>query len=532
MLTQYHSTPTTTLLQKIVIACWILLGLSYYFYTWHDMPSFISDGFIYLLQADYFSPYSDIASNITDYAIRSRSFPPLYPLLLGLLGGGSQNIAISYFISTSFLLLAVWFFIQWLRQLNFEIQFAWGLGVLFLLLPRTLLFVQEIWSEYLYLLWVFVCFYAIEKSRQNSKWLYFAGLSCGLAIISRTVGISLILALLVYLIYHRRPYKIRVISLALLPLLLWKIYSLVMDITYYSGNYGSDLLENYHHFIEIMQGDVLAMFWELLLLQSKTFGLAWLLNFDSQLSPLILVIGGLSGILAILGWLQRLLNITYDAVYVLIYFAIIFVWNFPDQNTRFIHILFPILMFYALNIIIYSLDKAKLYSKFIKVEMIFLLVILITIMPALISIGKQYFYPLPSNIQYLHHNPNWLYADNRNQGIKELGLLHEIIVAIKKIPTIVRTDQCVSSVMPELIIFFAQRSSIYVPNIDTSEKQFKSELSQCDYLLLLNIKHPAVESFYPAARLNATDMIPVFQQVYQNAGKTVLVAILLKTNLD
>src|SRR6185436_4725910 len=89
-----------------VIAALAAAGF-FYFLTWlPDSPLLDGDEAVYVLMADYFSPFSHLGPDVTGLVMRHSVFPPVYPLLMGLVGATSTHIAAVRAVTTSFLLAA------------------------------------------------------------------------------------------------------------------------------------------------------------------------------------------------------------------------------------------------------------------------------------------------------------------------------------------------------------------------------------------------------------------------------------------
>ena len=129
----------------------IIVCILYYVWTWSPILSHRGgDNAYYLLTAQYYSPYSNF-SEVAEYFATHNVYPPLYPLLLGLFGGG-DSILIAHIITTTFLLLAFAVYFLWLKKETFSLRDSLSLVFLFSLLPGTYMQSLSVHSENLYLL--------------------------------------------------------------------------------------------------------------------------------------------------------------------------------------------------------------------------------------------------------------------------------------------------------------------------------------------------------------------------------------------
>jgi len=77
------------------------IATAYYLWTWSDvLAHFGGDNAYYLLTANYLSPYSS-ANPVASYYSGISQYPPLYPLLLALSGGG-ESLLMAHIVTTTF----------------------------------------------------------------------------------------------------------------------------------------------------------------------------------------------------------------------------------------------------------------------------------------------------------------------------------------------------------------------------------------------------------------------------------------------
>jgi len=326
---------------------WSLISISlvmHLFFSLDDNPGW-TDGIIYILQADYFSNWNAEHLPVIEQAMAYRSFPPLYPFYLSILGTGSDSIILAS-IATSILLLPICLlYVNW--QIKEGIAKANALinAILFLLLPSTLLFSTELWSENLCLLLVFLTLWSFSKSHNNTyKWLYISAFTCGLALITRSVGISLAIALLI-VVYRQDKSKIIFTTIIIfIPLLIWTFISsgIAYDQTYLDQGF----LDKYKGLISLYGSNMDAVI-SIIQIQLQTLWWGLQLQFNNLLNNGTAILAILIIITASYSLYRRFIYLTLDALYIIIYFGIIFVWNFPEQNVRFIYVIIPFILFYT-----------------------------------------------------------------------------------------------------------------------------------------------------------------------------------------
>src|SRR5688572_30000682 len=83
----------------------ILLAVFYITFTWsHSLHVLDGDDPVYVAMANYFSPFSsNQKSEITALVMRNAPFPPLYPMMLGLVNTDATHLAFAHLLTVSFL---------------------------------------------------------------------------------------------------------------------------------------------------------------------------------------------------------------------------------------------------------------------------------------------------------------------------------------------------------------------------------------------------------------------------------------------
>ena len=99
----------------IVALIFLVLSAGLYAFSWNSgSVGFLSDDAVYLLMADGFSPFRSAEPGLIAYVMRQTLFPPLYPLLLAVLGAGSGSLLWAHLITTTTLVLALGFYGLWI----------------------------------------------------------------------------------------------------------------------------------------------------------------------------------------------------------------------------------------------------------------------------------------------------------------------------------------------------------------------------------------------------------------------------------
>ncbi len=203
----------------------VVLAAGLYAFAWNpESAGFLSDDAVYLLMADGFSPFRAADAGLTSYVMREALFPPLYPLLLAVLGAGSGTLLWAHLITTTTLVLALGIYGLWIYcQLRDWVP-AIGLLAVFALAPGILLQDLELLSEFPYLAFALMALYLAEHARTTDRGYGWIALCVGLATLTRTAGLSLLLAFAVWLFGHRVRGRVKWLALAIIPSAAWLCY--------------------------------------------------------------------------------------------------------------------------------------------------------------------------------------------------------------------------------------------------------------------------------------------------------------------
>jgi hypothetical protein len=211
----------------VAVTLFVALAAFLYALSWNsEYAGFPSDDAFYLLMADGFSPYRPADPGLTGYVMSQSVFPPFYPLLLAALGGGSADMLISHWITTTTLLLSLLVFGLWVHQETRNLWLAIWLACIFAVLPETLLLDLETFSEFPYLLLSLLAIWLAARDEERIWNIAVVALCIGLASITRSAGISLAVAFGVWLFCQRMRGRALwlALALALAPSAIWLIY--------------------------------------------------------------------------------------------------------------------------------------------------------------------------------------------------------------------------------------------------------------------------------------------------------------------
>ena len=214
-------------LPQYAIAIFLLL-LLVCFYVWmgtiNAYPGNSSDSHYYLLLADFFARSANEVPGVESYIVKTTQFPPGYPFVLSIFGGGADSIVRAHQITSALYVAGFVAIFYWLYASGLKLFAAIILTLTLALNHQQLILSVNILSESQYFLISALIIIFLEKAKSREHLLLVSAL-IGFAILTRSIGIAFLLPLLIQLI--RSPLKWYgkglMFSLALLPAVGWKI---------------------------------------------------------------------------------------------------------------------------------------------------------------------------------------------------------------------------------------------------------------------------------------------------------------------
>ena len=476
----------------------VVVTLASFLFLWlavrADFIGNISDAAIYLALADNYSLYREPTHDLFVNLLKQYQFPPLFPLVLGLLGGGSDAPTASYVANVLILALSVGAFYVWLRAAALSRAEAFALVVILTLLPSTLLMSMGIQSEPLYLLLVLCALILIER-RPQTTWLWFvAALIIGAATLVRSAGITAIAAfVLAWMVRADRPRAWLVPFAALAPPLLWQLFKYLLE--FEQGYVGSVMQDSLVATIDFVKAQTRV--------NTIALGDALVRSFDLygrrhvQLSTMVL--GGLF----VLGWGARMRRLEFDALYVLFYLTLIIVWPYPNHMRRFLFVVFPLFLYYGYVAV-------KIFAVYARSGAIapFAFPLYCAIVGALFA---------PSSVTMLRQvavygaefgdlvrSPQWYMYDTPLKAAAALDKMKRVIWAMRGIDEHIPRDGCVSATVPQFIPLYGKRHGEGLPEQSVPDEELFEALRTCPYVFMMSVTQwpPAdYPNMYPYHRI-------------------------------
>ena len=312
-------------------------------FSWQGtVVGIVSDDAVYLLMADSYSPYSAAWREGASFIGQFSVFPPLYPAVLAILGAGASNVLYAHIVNSAIAIGAVALAVRYFSLADLPKEIAIAIGILFFLLPFTLLQHIELLSEPLYLAITMIALTKYEASdgRGNLRETCEIAVLVSLAALTRISGIALILAFLVWQATAPRSARsFAAILIATLPCLAWEAF---VYLTYRGEwNYGNLLSGAY---VNLSPYALL----DRLMLDARGLWHGWQSYFDLGRETYSLPAVILLLLCAAPAFLSRLAQKRLDALYLFFYLIMILLWPFQNHGPRFLYPVVPVLFFFAI----------------------------------------------------------------------------------------------------------------------------------------------------------------------------------------
>lgn len=467
----------------------IFLCVVYYHWGWSRvLADFGGDNAYYLLTARHFSPWNP-HSNVAAYFATHSQYPPLYPLVLTVFGGGDSLLA-AHLATVTCLLLAFVAAYLWLRTLNVSSPISGLLILLIALMPGTYMQALKILSENLYLLLTLICLWAVtvHEKDKHPKWLWIAAASVGAVTLTRSAGVSLLVAFVFYLLLHRPPRFLRLVVVAAAPMILWNLFN------------GHEAQGYFASFLEKYKADPVTMLLQGLADGSRVIWYGWVSNFAG--SSIAKPLTGFLGVLCLIGMGHRVYLRKLDGFYSAAYLLLILVWPFPAEVQRFLFVITPVLLVQGV-LLVERFPKMRVATVNLRLVYILFAAVFLIVIPDLALTFKRFVAPMPEELADYRRSSGWYYLDP-NEARMSVAMSKELATHMQSLRTIIPEGECIYGIKPSVVGYYSERVSLVPPRPYLDQAAFDAYLKKtnCRYFYMIGISSPSFsEAYYPLERL-------------------------------
>lgn len=497
-----------------VIVCFFYLYLS----SKNQIVGLIADDAMYLLMADYFSPYNNLISESAGFVMQTSQFPPLYPLLLSVLGATSDKNFWAHIVTTLCLIDASIIYYYWLRLEKVSKLASICLIFIILCSPASFLMNIDLWSEQLYLLLTFLYLYFLNKSDTKQNHQLIAAVFIGFIPLVRTVGLVMIVGYFLYLHLNNIKDKYKFLAVSLLPYIIWKIIS----INFFQSDIYQDTLSGFYNHsiwlhIKYLFTSQLFDLWE-----------GWHECFDIRKNIFSGIISGVILTLSIITLFSRLADKKMDSLYIVFYLLIIWIWPDDNHNMRFMFVIFPILLFYA-YLTLQMMMKIKVSTQLKTIiSTASVLIVLITFLPTNIYALNRLSVDTEIGLDAFKVTKFWLTAKNRKGADESIKIMDRMIFSYRQAGLLIPENECVYTAHQEQFMFYARRLAFSLPlKKEIINGDIMNNLSRCNYIHVLHTtSHPQFPGGYPIKELNNRFDYLMSFKMHDDTGSPVVAELL------
>ena len=480
---------------QLRISLSVLLACFYVIWTFSgELANLGGDSAAYVLAAKILISFGDLSPAMEEYS-KGLFFPPVFPMYLGLLGGGvslhAAHIAISLAAATTLYLMA-----QFLLEEGLPGTLALAGTALFAISPVMLFQVFNIWSEHLLLasLMLVVLLVSLhEKSGSQSdfRWLL---LIVSLAPLIKVSGLAIVLALVLYFGARRGWKKASLSLLAIAPFLVWQLFRghLPGVVSPYATHWGAQYagLSWSDIFTKLVVGvDAVADSW------IAGWSGANIFFYQKPLAVLL-------GIIILTGLWADIRKYRYYAIFVVVHISMMIAWGHPEEAMRYGLVLYPfgILAGYRGVKILASVLAHNARTT----QLVFKGALVCAGLVVLPEAGRAILlriYPLDEGLIEARTTSNWYFLKDRRYALYQAVSQQKIIEQMKRMKEIVPEDQCIFSVKYTNVMLYTDRYAISPPPESADDASFERAIGSCRYIHAQAYAIFHKSEFYPLGRL-------------------------------
>ncbi len=456
-----------------------LFLLSAVFYTWLSVRDGyignITDSGVYLTIADYLSPYRPALHELGVSMFYDFTFPPLYPLLLAFMGGGSDYPVASYAATSCMSAGAVCAVYLWLRTQRLLLAEALGITLIFALSPATMLTAISIQSEPLYVAMVFAGFTLWRVERAGSPAHAIGAVLIGMSALVRMVGITSIAALLIHWLSDAtRSKRLTILILALVPITAWTLVKTIngMESSYIDSVARESLPATFAYLADQLAINLPAIW------------LGLVRGFDLIGTPHASYAVGLLSLLFFVGWILRARRFEIESLYLAFYLALIAVWPYPDHMRRFLQVLLPIFLFYSyvgVNFLAsYCAPSIRQVAGMAQI-----VIIMLVLAPSTLVMVRQVIASEGTAAENFVRSPQWYMYDTPLRATAVMNGVTRVLDAMRGIDEHLPAGACVSSAAYSYIPLYGRRRGQPLAGVSTNDERFFARLRDCPYVFMM-----------------------------------------------
>jgi hypothetical protein len=496
-------------------------------FVWQPtLATFADDSVSYLVMAQGFSPWQAASPAVAAAFAREASYPPLFPLLLALVGAAHHTAwahALTALLLAAAIPLVYVLGVRWLE----DRRAAAVVALCVVLLPSLWINAKGILSEPLFCLLLLATFYVADVAEKETDRIWLLALLMAAMALTRTAALPMIAVYALWAVTRRAtslPARARAVAPALAAVAAYGVWVLLRPAAT-ADNYARIVLEHAGAFLDAQSP--LAAIGASLLQQANAVAEGWigsLLLFWVEGRPFRAVLAGAVGCLALAGMVLRIAAGKADGWMVAGYLVVFLVWPFYDQMGRFLFPVLPVLVLYAFlaaAAALRALGRPTVLGHGVLAALLLSLTL-----PALAFIHQRAQAPGRfAEIVDWYRTPGLAEARSRAQ-------VHlDLFADMEQIGKLTRAEDRIMWVAPSYVALLAGRRGVPAPEAELAPEAYRREVaaSGVDYVFL-SVYHPRDTLRNAAWRAGTAALMDHAKVVYAGTqgGGSVVASVLLK----
>ena len=470
----------THLRERIIVSATLLFFLiAYSYWTWtSELNDLLGDSSYYILIARYFSPFSP-ENPVVSFFATQNSYPPLYPFVLATFGGAT-NLFIAHQLTALTFTLVFYLFYRWLKAEGLSWISALSATLLLAMIPGIYMEALYLRSEPIFLFFSLLGFavYAQGENLTPLQKVAFTALCVACAMLTRTVGIAMLLAFSTTVIIRRVPFRWLGIIIAFMPPIIWRLSAGSGQQSYVDGLRARLEANHVDNILAVVPGMTRMLIdgW-----QTNIVGY----GFNGAFAIAI-------GVACLLATIYRATKFQFDALYVLFTLLILVLWPYPAERVRFMMVLVPV-MLGQLFIVSYHyyLHTVRLMEGRV-IFSILLAMCFVAVAPSLVLSVQHSFELVPDDSGILRTNPTWFEMTPQVQRVASVQAQHRYLEVVSTLASSLPEGECVISVRPALVGLYANRIATIMPPLSANGEAMGLPIfPKCNFVLM----SPAIPSY-------------------------------------
>jgi hypothetical protein len=479
-----------TLERLSVVATWVLavssLGwlTAMIWWTLQGQPviGMFSDSVWYLAIADYYR--SLVGPEIPIHAqtaYDTSRFPPLYALLIAIVGGGMDRQDIVNHLSIGLTVVAGITVVAWLRSLGTTTLVAVSALPAVYVTPAILDWLLVPLSEPLFLACLAVTLVAAQRARKGALDITVVAALVSILPLVRSAGIVLAAAFAVWLVRMQHvslARRVLAAGIATAPAILWALYRSTKPVFL---DYGSEV--SLARILEeggTLGSFAISQFVAIAGAVQSWFGVtSW--------SPASVVIVAL-GVAACHGWWLRIRDWQLDAIFMPLYVGMLLVWPYPLEMPRLLGVTMPIVAAWAVLSVSHWITRQPTATRLAQGVALVATAGVVLSLPAWASMLQRASLPTDQALEPYKRTPAYFLAGDDDIALRGLETSARVFAVVDEASSIVPASECVFTTQTALAMA-ASRGKLKVtltPKIDLNQP-LAPQLAECRYLIVMQL---------------------------------------------